>query len=68
MPLLLQIQALGVFRESMVGAATERLEPAAVLGNGVHVAMSLTAAVLVIAAWTIVPLAAGAWRTATRDA
>jgi hypothetical protein len=68
MPLLLQIQALGVFHESMVGAATERLEPAAVLGNGVHVAMSLTAAVLVIAAWTIVPLAAGAWRTATRDA
>jgi ABC-2 family transporter protein len=68
MPLLLQIQALGMLRESMSGAATEHLEPAAVLGHGAHVPMSLTAAALVIAAWTIVPLAAGAWRTATRDA
>jgi hypothetical protein len=68
MPLLKQIDALGVFREALSGAATERLEPAAVLGEGAHVPMSLTAAVLVIAAWTIVPLAAGAWRTMTRDA
>jgi hypothetical protein len=68
MPLLLQIGSLGVFRETMIGAATERLEPAAVLGDGAHVPMSLAAAVLVVAAWTIVPLAAGAWRTVTRDA
>jgi hypothetical protein len=68
MPLLKQIDVLGVFREALSGAATERLEPAAVLGEGAHVPMSLTAAVLVIAAWTIVPLAAGAWRTMTRDA
>jgi hypothetical protein len=68
MPLLLQIGSLGVFRETMIGAATERLEPAAVLGDGAHVPMSLTTAVLVVAAWTIVPLAAGAWRTVTRDA
>jgi hypothetical protein len=32
------------------------------------VPMSLTAAVAVVAAWTFVPLAAGAWRTCTRDA
>jgi ABC-2 family transporter protein len=68
MPLLLQIQALGMLRESMIGAATERLEPAAVLGDGAHVSMSPTAAAIVIAAWMIVPLAAGAWRTVTRDA
>lgn len=68
MPLLKQIDGLGVFREALSGAATERLEPAAVLGEGAHLPMSLTAAVLVIAAWTIVPLAAGAWRTLTRDA
>jgi len=68
MPLLMQIEALGVFRDAMSGAAIERLEPAAVLGGGAHVPMSLTAAVLVVAAWTLVPLAAGAWRTVTRDA
>lgn len=68
MPLLLQIEALGVLRESMIGAATERLEPAAVLGSGANVPMSVTAAVLVVAVWTIVPLAAGAWRTVRRDA
>jgi hypothetical protein len=68
MPLLMQIGSLGVFREAMSGAATQRLEPAAVLGDGAHVPMSLTAAVLVVGAWTIVPLAAGAWRTLTRDA
>src|SRR5207247_3669636 len=68
MPLLMQIEALGVFRDAMSGAAIERLEPAAVLGGGAHVAMWLTAAVLVVAAWTIVPPAAGAWRTVTRDA
>jgi len=32
------------------------------------VPMSLSAAIAVIAAWTIVPLAAGAWRTSSRDA
>ena len=68
MPLLMQIEALGVFRDTMSGAAIDRLEPAEVLGEGAHVPMSLTAAVFVIAAWTIVPLAAGAWRTVTRDA
>jgi hypothetical protein len=30
--------------------------------------MSLAAAVAVIAAWTVIPLAVGAWRTCTRDA
>jgi hypothetical protein len=30
--------------------------------------MSAGAAIAVVAAWILVPLAAGAWRTATRDA
>jgi ABC-2 family transporter protein len=69
MPLLMQISSLGVLREGLIGAATDRLEPAAVLGNGgTQVPMSLAAAVVVVAAWAIVPLAAGAWRTKTRDA
>jgi hypothetical protein len=68
MPLLMQISSLGFVREGLLGAATDRLEPAAVLGKGAPVSMSLGAAILVIAAWALVPLAAGAWRTQTRDA
>jgi hypothetical protein len=30
--------------------------------------MSLAAAIVVLALWTVIPLAVGAWRTATRDA
>jgi hypothetical protein len=68
MPLLLQIRSLGSVREGLVGAATERLEPSAVLGGPAQVPMSLAAALVVIAAWAIVPLTLGAWRTSGRDA
>jgi hypothetical protein len=68
MPLALQIGALGSLRAGLVGAATERLEPARLFEGGATVPMSLAAAVAVIAAWTVVPLAVGAWRTCTRDA
>jgi hypothetical protein len=68
MPLLLQIGALGSLREGLLGAATERLEPARLFEGGATVPMSLAAALAVIAAWTVVPLAVGAWRTCTRDA
>jgi hypothetical protein len=67
-PLLLEIGALGSLREGLPGAATDRLEPAALFEGGAAVPMSLAAAVFVIAAWTVVPLAMGAWRTCTRDA
>jgi hypothetical protein len=68
MPLVLQIGALGSLRVGLAGAATERLEPAKLFESGATVPMSLATAVAVIAAWTVVPLAVGAWRTATRDA
>jgi hypothetical protein len=67
-PLLLQIGALGSLRMGLLEAATDRLEPAALFEGGASVAMSVPAAVLVIVAWTVIPLAAGAWRTCTRDA
>ena len=67
-PLLLQIKTLGSFREGLLGAGTARLEPSGLLSHPAHVAMSLAAAVAVLAAWTLVPLALGAWRTVTRDA
>jgi hypothetical protein len=59
-PLLLQT---GKLDSALVGAALERLEPGAV-----DASISLTTAIVVIVAWTLVPLAAGAWRTHTRDA
>jgi hypothetical protein len=68
MPLLLQIGALGALREGLLEAATQRLEPARLFEGGATVPMSLAAAVTVIAAWTVIPLAVGAWRTCTRDA
>lgn len=68
MPVLLQIGALGSLREGLLEAATERLEPARLFEGGAIVPMSLAAAVAVIAAWTVIPLAVGAWRTCTRDA
>jgi hypothetical protein len=69
MPLLMQISSLGFLREGLVGSATDRLEPSAVLGGGgAPVTMSLGAAIVVIVLWAVVPLAAGAWRTQTRDA
>jgi hypothetical protein len=68
MPLLMQIKALGVLREALVGAATERLEPAAVLGQNAPVPMSLLTAGIVVLAWAVVPLALGALRTSIRDA
>ena len=68
MPLLIPLEALGSFREGLWGTATDRLEPAALLEGGVTVPMSLAAALAVVAAWTVVPLAVGAWRSCTRDA
>jgi len=72
--LLLQIAALGVARRAVLEAALGRLVPFALRGGGerlggdVSRAMPLAVAGLVIAAWAVIPLAAGAWRTMTRDA
>jgi hypothetical protein len=65
-PLLMVAGFLGAARDAVPMAALERLEPA-VLGGKPTVGMSLVAAILSIAAWTIAPLLLGAWRTATRS-
>ena len=58
-PLLLQTGRLDTV---LLGAALERLEPGA--GSD---SISLSTTLVLILAWTLVPLAAGAWRTQTRD-
>ena len=67
-PVLLQIKTLGSLREGLVGAATDRVAPAALFEGSPKVSISIAAAILVVVAWTVVPLAIGAWRTCTRDA
>jgi hypothetical protein len=47
----------------LVAAALRRTEP-----GSTNVSVSLSVALLTIAAWTVIPLLAGAWRTARRDA
>ena len=44
------------------------MAPSALFDGEVAVSTSVSVAVAVIAAWTLVPLAAGAWRTCKRDA
>lgn len=67
-PLLVDIKTLGSLREVLAGAGLGRLQPDALFNGGPTVPMSLAAALVVIVAWTIVPLALGAWRTVKRDA
>jgi hypothetical protein len=69
--LLLQIAALGEARRALQMAALTRFIPAGLREQApdpVIASMSVSVAILVVAAWAIIPLAAGAWRTRTRDA
>jgi hypothetical protein len=70
-PVLLAISFLGAAREGLPNAEAERLLPNAVahfLRQGHGLAMSASAAVATLVVWTVVALAAGSWRTQTRDA
>jgi len=68
-PLILNISVLGVTRELLLTAATDRVRPfTGDGGSGGAVHVSLAAAILVLVGWVVVPLVAGGWRTATRDA
>jgi hypothetical protein len=70
MPLLLDPGfRLGSLRAGLFYAAMERLRPEELFAGATPaVPMSLAVALAVLAAWTLVPLAVGAWRTCTRDA
>jgi hypothetical protein len=59
-PLLLQS---GKLDPVLLGTALKRIEPGA--GSD---SISLPTVIVLIVAWTVVPLTAGAWRTQTRDA
>ncbi len=68
-PLILNISVLGVTRELLLTAATDRVRPfSGDGGSGGALHVSLAAAILVLVGWVVVPLVAGGWRTSTRDA
>ena len=67
------ISQLGVTREAIRTSATTRVSPfsgprrpGGDAATALHV--SLPAAIVVLLAWILIPLAAGGWRTVTRDA
>ena len=69
-PIVSSIPSLGVLRVLIPVAALGRLGPSAVretLSQGPLVPMSIATAVAVLAGWTLVLLAAGAWRDTHRD-
>jgi hypothetical protein len=70
-PIIASIGFLGWARETVPGPALERLLPGQLaehvrMGPNLH--ESLGTAVIVLALWTVIALAVGAWRTQTRDA
>ena len=71
-PLALRVAQLGVLREGLLTAGLDRMIPAGLLPGArpdpVSPTMSVLFAAVVIGAWAVVPLLAGAWRTCTRDA
>ena len=67
-PLLAQVSILGGARQALYPSALERLNPAPIVGGEPNVVHSAAVAAVVLMAWTAVALAAGGWRTATRDA
>jgi ABC-type transport system involved in multi-copper enzyme maturation permease subunit len=68
-PLILNISVLGVTRELLLTAATDRVRPfSGDGGSGGALHVSLAAAILVLVGWVVVPLVVGGWRTSARDA
>lgn len=70
-PLILSISFLGVGRDVIPGAGLGKLEPAAFgesIRQAARIPISLSAAIVALVCWLVVPLLIGGWRTATRDA
>jgi ABC-type transport system involved in multi-copper enzyme maturation permease subunit len=70
-PILASISALGVLRELLPGVALQALAPTALgdtIRQGPDIAMSAGAIALVLLAWAVLAVAAGARRDVTRDA
>ena len=67
-PLVLSIDSLGVVRDLLPGAGIVALTPDALEIQPAALTMSVAASLASVVLWIALPLAAGAWRTSTRDA
>jgi hypothetical protein len=67
-PLVQNLASLAWLRDWLVISGLDRVMPAALVEGDPVSRLSLAGAIVVLVAWTAVPLAAGAWRTVTRDA
>jgi ABC-type transport system involved in multi-copper enzyme maturation permease subunit len=65
--LLIGITSLGGSRDSLLTAALNQLIPTGGPGRG-DVVMATGTAIVVLAAWLVIPTALGAWRARTQDA
>ncbi len=63
--MLLNATSLGAARDGLLSASLGQLAP---MDAGIPFSMSTGVAIAVIAGWTVVPAAVGAWRTRTQDA
>jgi hypothetical protein len=68
LPVLSNTRTLGSLREALPVPAMDQLAPPALFAGDPAVPMSPTTATAVLLAWTLTPLAVGAWRTCTQDA
>lgn len=67
-PLVQGIASLDWLSDALVISSLGRLMPEGLKPTGENMLPSLTGSIAGLVAWTAVPLAAGAWRTLTRDA
>jgi ABC-type transport system involved in multi-copper enzyme maturation permease subunit len=67
-PILAHITPLGRARDALLNVSLDHVAPSQIVDRDLRLPMSAASAVLVMLAWAIIPLAAGAWRTMTRDA
>ncbi|HET9102874.1 MAG TPA: hypothetical protein VFN55_05920 [Solirubrobacteraceae bacterium] len=64
--LLLHTDSLGSARDGLLSAGLNQIIP--VTADGPNLSMSVGLVIVVLTAWTAVPVLLGAWRTRTRDA
>ncbi len=67
-PLISQISSLGTARRALLSESVSHFSPVETGGHGASVTVPGATAVIVIAAWLVVFVALGAWRTRRMDA
>jgi hypothetical protein len=67
-PFAQNVESLAWLQDYLLVMGLDRMLPSGLRDGDPVYAMSLAGAIVVVLAWTVVPLLAGAWRTMSRDA